>query len=121
MSKSALYYPWIDPPHRTTVLSAMLYWDHIYTIVPEGLKHPYERPWTRAAADYGFLKPRTISSSCSEVELASSEFIDDIDRRAIQRDRRVSLRSGGRGQTLVNSDSMAARLHPEKVSRELRQ
>jgi len=120
VSHNALYYPWIDPPHRTTILSAMLYWDHVYSIVPDGLKTPFERPWTKTAADYGFLKPRVISSGSSEVELASREFIDDIQRHAIQRDRRDSLRSGGLGQTQLHAESMDARMHPEKVSHELR-
>ena len=48
MSDDALYYPWIDPPSRVMLATSVLYWDHLYTIVPASISRPYQTDWTLA-------------------------------------------------------------------------
>lgn len=123
MATDALYYPWIDPPSSTLLKTSMLYWDHLYTIVPATIAQPYERPATTTAQKLGFLRSRVVDSNCPEVGQASSEFEQDIERTAITRDvedvnRRAQSQKGG---TRIHPAKLSASLHPEKVSWKLRE
>jgi hypothetical protein len=113
MSYDALYYPWIDPPSKVMLMNAVLYWDRLYTIVPESEEDPFQRPWTKAALDYGFLRPRPVNSYCPEVSRASNDFAVDLQRSAIENAvRRVKGLS-------IKSDPEGYRIHPGKLSRQL--
>jgi len=113
VSADALYYPWIDPPSKVMLISCLLYWDHLYTIVPEGEDKPFKHSWTKAACNYGFLKPRIVSPYCYEVYKASEEFAEDLARPAITNGvAHVKRRRPGR-------DPQGYRIHPGKMSRRL--
>ncbi len=82
MPYNALYYPYIDPPNRATLATAMLYWDRLYTIVPSTLVDPYKLLPSRAAASLGFLYPRHVSSDTqrSRLPAKSSSVTIDVGR-----------------------------------------
>jgi hypothetical protein len=84
MSEAALYYPLIDPSSKSMLINSLLYWDQLYTIVPANLKTPFENQWTKAAHEYGVLKPRLVDPYSSDVYRASSEFADDLERAAVR-------------------------------------
>jgi hypothetical protein len=110
MSNEALYYPWIDPPSRVMLATAVLYWDRLYTIVPVDIRRPYQNQWTQAAEQLGFLRPRFVDSRCPEVVQASDEFIADIERRAIRQEMQDVRRTDSQ------SVKRRVRLHLEKMA-----
>lgn len=57
MNGSALYYPNIDVRDPAWLRSALLYWDDIYTIVPRAIETPYETQDTKICAKEGQLRP----------------------------------------------------------------
>ncbi len=109
MPYNALYYPYIDPPNRATLATAMLYWDRLYTIVPASMGEPYRLPASRIAADLGFLRARSVTSDCEQVGKASEEFLNDYGRKVIAKDMRSAQRIGNE----------QVRLHVEKMTQGL--
>lgn len=114
MPYNAIYYPWIEPQNRGTLASAMLYWDRVFTIVPAHMGLRYESQDARVANDLGFLRQREVSYDSVEVTAASDEFLDDLDRRAIQRE------IGRLRQNPATWATGWSRIHIEKMSRPLR-
>ncbi len=114
MSYDGLYYPWIDPPHRATLATAMLYWDHIFTITPHGYGDCYRSEHSRAANRLGFLRPRAVRSGSEVVRTASDEFLKDYRRPAIRREA-TKIRQLSSGGVIGR-----ARMHTEKMSGDLR-
>ena len=55
MSARVLYYPWMDVHHVEWLKTALLYWDEVSTLVPEGTPVWRQHPETAAAVDAGFL------------------------------------------------------------------
>jgi hypothetical protein len=80
----ALYYPWIDPSSKTILVNSLLYWDKLHTIVPSTVKEPFKNQWSKAAHDYGFLRPRHVDPYSAVVHRASEGFACDLERQAIQ-------------------------------------
>src|ERR1039458_1548984 len=60
---SVLYYPWIDVDDVGWLKTAVLFWDEIFTLVPEGHEVAYRHPAVRAAADAGILRPLPVRAS----------------------------------------------------------
>lgn len=58
---NALYYPTIDIKNEQWIRSALLLWDHIETIVPEGMELPYRRNITKMLHEAGFIQPREVN------------------------------------------------------------
>jgi hypothetical protein len=108
----ALYHPYIEPnPHF--LKTALLYWDGVQTIVPEGLADPFSHETSREAVEEGFLIPRTVSSDSRSVQRASLEIGEDIDRAAVRRaSQKASFRLHGQ---------KVPRVHRQKLSMEQRQ
>ena len=63
MAGSVLYYPWIDVDDVGWLKTAVLFWDEIFTLVPEGHEVAYRHPAVRAAADAGILRPLPVRAS----------------------------------------------------------
>lgn len=114
MPDNALYFPWIDPPKSSAIATAILYWDKLYTIVPSSIKRPYTARWSKAAHELGFLYPKVVTSNSKVVRVASQRYLNDVGRRAIEDDIEAVARRTGRHLA-------AHRLHPQKISWELRQ
>lgn len=63
----ALYYPTIDIRDSTWLKTAILFWDSIYTIVPESISDPYRYNDTSYLASIDYLKPFRVSSDSESV------------------------------------------------------
>jgi hypothetical protein len=64
---NALYYPTIDIGNTDWLKTAVLFWDAIYTIVPESNRQPYKQNDTQYLADKGILCPLTVNSNHESV------------------------------------------------------
>ncbi len=73
---NALYYPSIDVRDTTWLKTAILFWDSIWTIVPESLAHPYEKPDTQYLADIGFLRPLYVNPDDKSVIGIEEDILD---------------------------------------------
>jgi hypothetical protein len=71
----ALYYPWIDIRDEHWLKAAALYWDTVYTIVPESVTSPYNESASKRLADEGILRPLHISSDAPEVESLAEDVL----------------------------------------------
>lgn len=114
MADIALYHPWIDPTNGTTLRTAMLYFDHMETIVPESVEQPFVNRHSAVAAALGFLRPRVIHSNDPSVLTTSIEFSGDYTRPVIQESMRHARDKAGL------KDGSPAWLSGEKISMEFR-
>jgi hypothetical protein len=74
----ALYYPWIDVRDATWLKNAVLYWDQVSTIVPEGLRSPYNSRDTQALVECGFVSPFLIDGDSPAVHWASEILLREL-------------------------------------------
>lgn len=113
MTTDALYYPLIDPSSKTMLINSLLYWDHLYTIVPTTVESPFQNQWSKAAHQYGFLKARLVDPWCSEVYRASDGFAHDLEREAVQAGVRRAEEQAKR------ADAAGYPIYPGKLSHRL--
>lgn len=106
---SALYYPYIDIRNERWLRSATLFWDSIRTIVPASHPTPYSKNFARDLCDEGVLVPIRVSSDMPEIEDLTEKVLDFLTDPA----------SAG---VIYDTDKRPARrIHPEKMSHELRE
>ncbi len=79
----ALYYPYIDIDDSSLIKTAALYWDELWTIVPESVRGPYQSPYSKEAFKEGFLKPRIVYPADDIVQKTGKEFSDDIQKETV--------------------------------------
>lgn len=118
----SLYYPWIDIPDEAWLKSAALYWDTIQTIVPEALSRPYSTDTARRLQDQGILIPLRVRSDLREIEdLTQDVFIYLHSQEGME-----LLAGANRNHVYLHPDKLPnslrrlARMHPEKMSSEIR-
>lgn len=70
----ALYYPWIDINNSEWLKTAVLYWDKISTIVPEGVYAPYQNEETRILRSEEILEPFDVFPESPCVVKAADKF-----------------------------------------------
>ena len=105
---SALYYPFIDIKDQRWLRSAVLCWDRIRTIVPEGYRDPYTGDLARHLSDEGVLVPVRVSSDMDEVQALTEKVVEYLTSEAAT-------------GVVLGADTRSARqLHPQKISRTLR-
>ena len=123
MPTDALYYPWIDPPNQATLVNAVLYWDHVHTIVPASMDQPFSNRWSQAAEEFGFLKRRLVHPDCPEVRATGREITRDLERDAILHDvsevRKEGLRWGAKGYR-IHLEKVSSRIHPANLPEPIR-
>lgn len=106
---AALYYPYIDITNERWLRSAVLFWDSIRTIVPVSHRYPYSNDFARALYDEGVLNPVRVSSDMEEVEQLTERVLEFLTDPA----------SAG---VMFDTDKYPTRrIHPEKMSHELRE
>jgi hypothetical protein len=105
---SALYYPYIDVTNDRWLRSAVLFWDSIRTIVPESYRDPYSSPVARELNDEGILEPVRVSSDMEEIESLTDTVLDFLTDPA------------SASVMFSTEDHPSRRIHPEKMSHELR-
>ncbi|SJM96590.1 hypothetical protein [Crenothrix polyspora] len=104
---SALYYPYIDVKNERWLRSAALFWDSIRTIVPESYRDPYSSVVARELNDEGILEPVQVSSDMEEIESLTDTVLDFLTDPAST-------------NVIFSSENHPSRIHPEKMSSELR-
>lgn len=72
---SVLYYPTIDIQDQQWLRNALLFWDKLYTIVPESDNEPYKNSFSKEIFEMGILQPIHVSSNMSEI----NEFEDIVE------------------------------------------
>ena len=120
-SKS-LYYPWIDVRDEAWLKSAALYWDTIQTIVPEALDRPYSTKTARQLQDQGILIPLRVRSDLRQIE----DLTQDVLTYLHSQEGMELLTGANRNHIYLHPDKLPnsvlhlARMHPEKMSYEIR-
>jgi hypothetical protein len=120
---SALYYPFIDVKNERWLRSAVLCWDSIRTIVPEGYSHPYSSEFAQELSDEGVLVPVRVSSSMEEVEALTEKVMEYLTSEAATG---VVLGTDKRRARVLHPQKISptlrdlAHIHPEKLSYEMR-
>ena len=122
MPNQALFYPWIGIRDEQWLKTSLLYWDEFRTIVPESFRKPYNTELTRYLADEGVLHPIRVNPNIEEIEELSEYVITYLSTnegaRIITSDRYKSA--------IIHEDKLPyqlgkwARLHPEKLSNEIK-
>jgi len=74
----ALFYPFIDITDEGWLKSALLYWDKIYTIVPESVEHPYTTQTGKILQNANCLMPLRVNSEIEEIKNLSRDVIKYI-------------------------------------------
>jgi len=119
---TALYYPWMDIRDEGWIKNALLYWDTIQTIVPESVRQPYESRIARALQDEGLLQPLFVESRMVQIESLTADVLTYMESKE-GRDLLTSTESNQRflhRDKLPNEIKRLVRLHPQKMSNELR-
>lgn len=106
---TALYYPYIDIKNERWLRSAVLFWDSIRTIVPVSHREPYSNDFARALCDEGVLNPVRVSSDMDEVEELTEKVLEFLTDPA------------SAGVMFDTDKHPTRRIHPEKMSYELRE
>lgn len=73
---TALYYPYVDIDDPRWLRTAVLFWDHIQTIVPTEIEQPYRNRESQLVQDAGFLSPLACD--------LHGELLEDMSRRVIR-------------------------------------
>lgn len=107
MFNTTLYYPWIDIHDDSWVKTAILYWDNINTIVPNGLRSPYNSKVATILEQENILRPFRVTPSSREVTEAS--------------DIAMQYFSTPEGMKILTSGDEYSRIHPSKLSYQLQQ
>jgi len=130
MLGSALYYPHIDIHDPAWLRSAILFWDELKTIVPRAIKHPYKSKDTRILWQEGFLEPLRCDLHTELLDTLGKRVVSLMDRNFFNSDpRSESSHDDPNALVLMHADKVGseiqdqfhrARIHPEKLSPELR-
>lgn len=129
MLGSGLYYPHIDIEDPKWLRSAVLFWDELQTIAPRAVRTPYQTNDTNILWKEGFLEPLRCD--------LHPELLDTLGKRvvALMDQEGFGLTHGRKGATdpsrgaLLHANKLGmniqnqfhrARIHPEKLSPELR-
>lgn len=106
---SALYYPTIDIKNEKWLRSAILFWDSIKTIVPEGYRNPYSSRLAKILQDEDILSPINVNSDMEEIESLADDVLEYLTDPAAA------------GVLFGGSDNGNVILYPEKLPREIRE
>lgn len=105
MFNTTLYYPWIDIHDDSWVKTAILYWDEIKTIVPNGMGSPYHNEVAAILEQENILRPFNVSPLSKEV-IEASEIV-------------MQYFSTPEGMRILTSGNEFSRIHPDKFSYQL--
>jgi hypothetical protein len=70
VSSRVLYYPWLDVHHIGWLKTALLYWDEVSTLVPDGVTVGRQHRETQAAAEADILTPLRVGPDDTVVQQA---------------------------------------------------
>lgn len=123
---TALYYPYIDITDGAWLRTAVLFWDTIRTIAPTGVQRPYQEADTRALEQEGILEPLRCDLQGDILHELGNTVLTFIQRTKLPVEYK---RNNGRPALLharklgeeLREELEFARLHPEKMSKEMRE
>ena len=75
-NSSVIYYPTIDIKNENWLRTAVLFWDSIRTIVPEGISRPYYSRFANELHNEGALDPIVVESNMDEVNAITDDILD---------------------------------------------
>lgn len=119
---NALYYPTIDIGNLDWANSAALFWDNIQTIVPESIQTPYENRVTEVLSSEGLLTPHFVSPDHPVVRGLAVDVMNFLETN----EGYDFLIRGNSPISSIHFDKLPrniqriSRLHPEKLSDEIR-
>lgn len=102
---SVLYYPTIDIRDNQWLRNALLFWDKIYTIVPESYENPYHNEFSNEAHAMGMLHPLPVSSNMDEVA-DLTDVVEDFITDPATADMLLS-----RGDERISPDKLSHEVH----------
>lgn len=126
---SALYYPHIDIHDPKWLRSAVLFWDSLQTIVPRAVKSPYKNSDTNILWREGFLDPLRCDLHPDLLDVLGKRVVSLMDSHFTMDDEKPVRRGDPNHEVLLHVDKVGARMrsefrrarmHPEKMSPELR-
>jgi len=115
---TALYYPWIDIRDEKWLMSAILYWESIRTIVPESIKRPYSTRTAEELQEAGVLTPLRVNSSMDEVESLSEDivkYLNTSETAELFMSNRLYPRANIHTNKIPISLQELSRIHPDKL------
>ncbi len=118
----ALYYPTIDIGNWDWAKSAALFWDNIQTIVPESIQSPYESRVTQVLSGEGVLTPHFVNPDMRLIRDLSQDVTNFLETNEAF----DYLVKGKNKNSTIHEDKLPrdvrriSRLHPEKMSNEIR-
>jgi len=86
---SVLYYPTIEINDEQWLRNAVLFWDKIYTIVPESYRDPWRIDFAKEVYEMGMVDQLRISPGMKEVE-ELTEIVEDFITNPTTADLRIS-------------------------------
>ena len=102
----ALYYPHIDVHDEAFLHTLALFWDHVHTIVPVQVRHPYQWHYTREYEDLGLLKRNPVDLESEELEDHGARVMEYL--------------ATSEGKELLRSSNLSD-IHPGKLPPALRE
>lgn len=72
----ALYYPHIDLHDEAFLHTLALFWDHVHTIVPVQVRHPYQSGFADEYEQLGLLKRAHVDLESKELEEHGAEVLE---------------------------------------------
>lgn len=115
---TALYHPHIDINNPQWLRSAVLFWDHIHTIVPSSIKQPYRNRDTQVLAAEGVLSSLPPDKH--------PDVLNDLEGRLLKHSETLLSpfgwyeKSSGEKAVLLHPDKLGYMLH-DMMERELRE
>ncbi|NYZ15024.1 hypothetical protein HL658_20960 [Azospirillum sp. RWY-5-1] len=128
MLGSALYYPYIDIKDSDWLRAAVLFWDSLQTIAPRSVKDPYKSLDTKILWKEGFLEPLRCDLHPELLDTLGKRVVALMDRNEFGPGCNLN-QSDPNSRTLMHAEKVGtdirrqfhrARIHPEKLSPELR-
>ncbi len=121
---TALYYPHIDIHDNNWLMTALLYWDSVATIFPDGMAE-YETQVCRDLHTAGYLEQVVVESDDPAVRSVSEQMLDHLTspsfpRALARRDAVVPLDGAGPSQDILDRAPEYVFMHPSKMAGEFR-
>lgn len=125
-NSKALFYPSIDIHDENWLKSSLLFWDELYTIVPERMRDPYRNETTRFLYERELLKPEFVNPDHQLIKELSDLIIQHLNT-----EEGFHLLSNSRESRLHDNNSSnpwmrmgremerGFRMHPDKLSNKL--
>jgi hypothetical protein len=118
----ALYYPWIDIKDEGWLKNAILYWDHIQTIVPESVNSPYTTRSALTLCDENLLSPYYVEPQLREIHALTNDvlrYLETPEGTEVLFAKEIREYSHIHSQKLAYEVRELIEIHPNKIPYEI--